>query len=76
VGAAANQAKVVYYYKVNSTNMLRSETNSVMGPPEDLDTYLTGLGYSGLYSLFLDEAGEVHMLVGKNGDSGMYYLHR
>ncbi len=76
VGAASSQAKVVYYYKQNWANMLRVETDGVLGAPEDLDTYLSGLGYAGVYAVFVDEAGEVHLLVGKSGDSGIYYLQR
>jgi hypothetical protein len=76
VGAAASQSKVVYHYKIDGVNMLRVETNGVLGPPENLDTYIAGLGYAGVYSVVVDESGQVHLLVGKDGESKLYYLRR
>ncbi|MFZ2100409.1 MAG: hypothetical protein WAU86_07580, partial [Oricola sp.] len=76
VGTAASQSKVVYHYKIDGVSMLRVETDGVLGPPENLDTYIAGLGYAGVYSVVVDEAGEVHLLVGKDGESKLYYLRR
>jgi len=34
------------------------------------------LGYAGVYSVVVDESGQVHLLVGKDGESKLYYLRR
>jgi hypothetical protein len=77
VGAAANQALVIYVYQNNNIFQMRTETNGTLGAVQNLADYFAARGYSGTpLGYFTDRTGGLHVvLVGdKNGIAGFYYV--
>ncbi|HQE94041.1 MAG TPA: Ig-like domain-containing protein [Anaerolineae bacterium] len=79
VGAATDTPLIRYVYNDNDVLTMRTETNGVLAPAQNLADYLTTRGYTmtgNPLAYFTDAAGGLHMIIvgEKNGVAGFYYV--
>jgi hypothetical protein len=77
LGTASGAGFTYYAYRQNGF-WARTETNGVLGAPQNIGQYLAGRGYTGTPVFFLAPGGTVHMVVAgkKDGADGLWYLRQ
>ncbi len=77
VGAAQDTPLIRYIYSDDWTLKMRTETNGVLSPAQNVADYMAERGYTGTpLAYFTDAAGGLHMIIAgeKNGVAGFYYV--
>jgi hypothetical protein len=74
IGAAADRQMVLYVYQADETLWVRTESGGALGAPQNLDRLLADRGYGAPHAFFVDRSGALHMVAGRPGAAGVYYL--